>query len=232
MTHTITLNGGLKDVVLPNQLRYQGGATVVLSDQQYSQLSATWRSANLASDAASTDYSKLSLLAAPSGAKAESFSRLTGSGYVPSTFVSGTVYASLFPMPGGLPVSQMGIMIGSAAATVTHAWIGLVDSGLVVRAISADTPGASQLTAGFDAVPMAMTGLYTVPASGDYYAIACIVAGTMPQIAGNSMVTSPTTTAPIVCGSSQTGQTTPPALGSTIPALTGASGFHFYAYTS
>lgn len=39
MTYTVTLNGGDQEVVLPNGLRYQGAAVVVLSDAEYAQLS-------------------------------------------------------------------------------------------------------------------------------------------------------------------------------------------------
>lgn len=38
MPYTVTLNAGLKNVVLPNGLRYSGGAVVTLSDEQYAQV--------------------------------------------------------------------------------------------------------------------------------------------------------------------------------------------------
>lgn len=41
MTYSVTLNGGDRNVALPNGTRYQGGATVVLSDDEYAQLSPT-----------------------------------------------------------------------------------------------------------------------------------------------------------------------------------------------
>lgn len=41
MTWTVTLDGGDREVVLPNGLRYQGAAEVVLSDDWYGQLSAS-----------------------------------------------------------------------------------------------------------------------------------------------------------------------------------------------
>lgn len=41
MSYTVTLKPGLQDVVLPDQGRYQGGAVVTLSDDQYRQLSPT-----------------------------------------------------------------------------------------------------------------------------------------------------------------------------------------------
>ena len=50
MARQITLNTGLSNVLLPNQQRYDGSAVVILSDQEYSQLSASWKSANLSAD--------------------------------------------------------------------------------------------------------------------------------------------------------------------------------------
>lgn len=40
MTYSVTVTAGTKDVVLPNGNRYQGGAVVALSDDEYSELSA------------------------------------------------------------------------------------------------------------------------------------------------------------------------------------------------
>ncbi|WP_428957941.1 hypothetical protein [Streptomyces sp. cg35] len=45
MAYTITLKAGLKDVVLPNGNRYQGGDVVILSDEQYGQMTASARTA-------------------------------------------------------------------------------------------------------------------------------------------------------------------------------------------
>jgi hypothetical protein len=39
MAWSVTIKAGLKDVVLPNMLRYQAGAIVVLSDEEMAQLS-------------------------------------------------------------------------------------------------------------------------------------------------------------------------------------------------
>jgi hypothetical protein len=38
---SVVVKSGLRDVVMPNMVRYQGGATVVLSDQEIGQLSPT-----------------------------------------------------------------------------------------------------------------------------------------------------------------------------------------------
>jgi hypothetical protein len=52
MPRTVTISGSVRDVVLPNGLRYPGGAVVTLSDQDYSKLSATFKAATLTSDQA------------------------------------------------------------------------------------------------------------------------------------------------------------------------------------
>lgn len=49
MTYTVTLNSGDVEVVLPNGLRYQGLASVVLSDRWYSQLSDAAKASLLSS---------------------------------------------------------------------------------------------------------------------------------------------------------------------------------------
>jgi hypothetical protein len=50
MTWTVTLDSGDREVVLPNGLRYQGTAQVVLSDGWYAQLSAHALSALLSAE--------------------------------------------------------------------------------------------------------------------------------------------------------------------------------------
>jgi hypothetical protein len=50
VSRTVTLKAPLKDVVLPNGIRYQGGAVVVLSDAQYSLMTATARTALFSAD--------------------------------------------------------------------------------------------------------------------------------------------------------------------------------------
>lgn len=40
MTYRVTLGAGLRSIVMPNGLRYQGGDQVVLSDEWYAELSS------------------------------------------------------------------------------------------------------------------------------------------------------------------------------------------------
>jgi hypothetical protein len=50
VSRTVTLKSTVKDVVLPNGLRYGPSAVVVLSDQQYSTISPAAKAALFASD--------------------------------------------------------------------------------------------------------------------------------------------------------------------------------------
>jgi hypothetical protein len=50
MSHLVTLTAGAKNIVMPNGLRYGPNAQVLLSDQQYSELSASFKSSLLAAD--------------------------------------------------------------------------------------------------------------------------------------------------------------------------------------
>jgi hypothetical protein len=50
MSRQVTITSGKRDVLLPNGLRYQAGAVVILSDTEYSMLSATFKASFLSSD--------------------------------------------------------------------------------------------------------------------------------------------------------------------------------------
>lgn len=65
MGYVVTVAAGKRDVVLPNGLRYQGGAVVTLSDQEYEKLSASAVS-SLFSNVAGSDIGPQVLLSLPS----------------------------------------------------------------------------------------------------------------------------------------------------------------------
>lgn len=50
VSHQVTINAGLKNVVLPNGLRYSAGAVVVLSDAEYSLIPAAAHATLFSSD--------------------------------------------------------------------------------------------------------------------------------------------------------------------------------------
>jgi len=174
----------------------------------------------------------LSLYTAPVGATAETMSRASVTG-TSSALTSGTLYVMAAGMAKGTAVGNLTFCVrGTAEAGGTHAWYVLLDSGLVVRAVTADQTGAAAL--GTTNTPFTFaTNAYTTTYGGLFYVGICVVATTMPlMLVGQSTPQALSNLSPVLCGSSSAGLTTPPATGTTMGALTGNNGYNFYAYTS
>jgi hypothetical protein len=172
----------------------------------------------------------LSVYQAFSAATAETYPRILVT--TSTTGVSGTLYLTAVGLPKGLVVGNLTFGCkGTGAATVTHGWYVLADSGLVVRAVTADS--TTLLASANTLTTLPVTAAYTVPSSGLYYLGCMVAATTMPVMgtAGNIPGAWASNT-PILCGSSNTGATTPPAVGATLTALTANGNFTQYAYTS
>jgi hypothetical protein len=172
----------------------------------------------------------LSLLLAPSGATAETFPRSFAT-VTSAALVSGQVYVSAVPLPASLAVGNLAIGISSTGFTgVTHGWLALLDSGLVVRAVTADQ--TSSFGSAFNQLKLA-TGAYTTTSGGLYYLAVCVTATGMGTICESGTLASAVSgAAPVVAGLSSSGQTTPPSTGTTMGALTANGAWRFYGYTS
>ena len=149
---------------------------------------------------------------------------------------SETVYASAIPLPSGTPVNNITLMLGGSAfttANVTHGWYALLDSSRIVRAVSADQTGGNWGTT-FTSYTLPMGTAWTTTYGGLHYAAVCITyTGNSGEfVAGPSSLGGVTGLVPVLSGTSSTGQTTPPATGSTLATITSVVGDHFYAYTS
>jgi hypothetical protein len=147
---------------------------------------------------------------------------------------SGTVAVSALALPAGLAVNNITLQVGSTAFTgVTHGWYALLDSGMVIRAISADQAGGNWAS-GFAQVGLSVASAsYVTTYSGLYYIAFCAVftgSGTFPAI--NATVGNAAGYTPALSGTSSTGQTTPPATGTTLAAVSYLAGGRFYAFTS
>lgn len=174
------------------------------------------------------------LALAPSGATGQTVDRNLATVYL-SGLTSGTVYASALTLPGNVAVSNISLLVGGIAFTsVTHGWYALLDSGLVVRAVTADQSGTWQST--FATVTLSVAGsAYTTTYSGLYYIAFCAThsgSGEFPALA--NPVGGALTLTPILASTSSTGQTTPPATGATLASLSGSppSNARFLAWTS
>lgn len=177
----------------------------------------------------------------PSGALAATFGRNQATASS-TALVSGTVYMALLFITQGVTVTNINMFAGSIAktGTSTHGWYALCDSTRHVLAVGLDQTDTATTWGTIntlESLPVFAAGStqYVTPSSGLYY-LAVMVAeasGTMPNLlSATSIPTNLNGTAPIMTGTSSTGQTTPPALGTQLTAITAAFGFNLYGYIS
>lgn len=204
------------------------GATVLNRNIYLDDSSVTTVACSIAEPAAQTAYSGF----LPAGWLCESFPRivqLTASGS--QTLVSGTLELAAVYLPQGVVVSDLMFNnMTTAAVTPTHQWMGLYDSNLNQLATTADQgTGAIGSSANF-VLPVATTAAgasstFTTTYSGLYYIGLLVVAATMPTVEGRTAGTGfSRTMAPILCGASDTSQTTPPAFPHVATTPTSAAG--------
>lgn len=137
----------------------------------------------------------------------------------------GTVLVNRDIIPGGAPISHLGFFAGGTAAiTPTHWWLALLNQGLQVMAVTAD-----QLTApigAFSINDLPVTGNINVPGSPSQlqflYVALMVAAATVPSLE-SGYSDGAASTPPQMVAYSSTGQTTPPAVGSVLAALTAPS---------
>lgn len=156
-----------------------------------------------------------------------------------SAMASGTVYQQLLIIPAGTPITNITMVVGTTAKTGgTHGWYALADNNQRVLAVTADQTDAAT-TWGTINVPQGLpvTAPIVTAYTGVYYTCVMVAqsAGTNPLFkapgapaAGVANITG----APLLAGTSLTGQTTPPAVGSSLGTLTVNGGFFAYAYVS
>jgi hypothetical protein len=168
----------------------------------------------------------------PAGATAVTFPRLQAAS-ASNTLVSGTLYVMQIALPEGLPISGITMVTNTTAKSGgSHGWYVLLDSGRAVRAVSADqTDAATTWGTASTPYPLAV-GPYTTTYAGQFYLGFMCAASSMPKLTG---ATGPAAgieaASPVMCGSSSTGLTTPPATGTVMGAITAVNSL-FYAWTS
>lgn len=193
----------------------------------------TWSLANKESE----------LLIAPTGATAETCPRSIATGTTSLSLGSGQLYLRAVGLHAGTPVNNITLITAAqpvtASADVTHGWYCLLDQNRVVRAISSDQIGTSNWTVASTAYTLSVAGsAYTTTYTGVYYVgfVVCVSTGNMPSFtaSGGPTFTIVPQVAPILWGLSSSGQTTPPATGTTMGAISTppSNGCLFYAYTS
>lgn len=191
MPRIVTINSGVRDVVMPNGIRYGGGAVVTLSDQDYSKLSATFKAATLASDTAvaGSDYFTTQGLASGESC----IPRLNVGSTVP--LVSGTMLMSYWTAVKTETVNNIGFTVGNTAAGATPTYCAMAcykaaaDNSLtLLGACASDT---TIFNVAFATVLRAvLTPFQKVQGQRYAFGILCVSAASMPTIEGyNGTVT-------------------------------------------
>ncbi len=132
----------------------------------------------------------------------------------------------------GTLVSHLTVWAGTTAgASMTHSWMGLADASRNKLGVTNDITTATwtaSTSRTFD-----MVSPYTVPSTGFYYVVLCVVGTTMPTIEGvANLAAGARNAAPIAGGnSSTTGLTTPGGAPATYGALTVLGQHHYVEVT-
>lgn len=173
----------------------------------------------------------LSLQVAPAGATGETIpfrQCYTDSG----SLVSGTLYCLSIPLQSGVLVSNITMVIGNTPEVGgTHGAYMLLDNTRKVLAVSADQTLNAWSPANTP-LGLAMGAPVTTTYTGRYYVGVYEVATTPSSFAGaNTILAGTVGILPVLSGTSNTGLTTPPAVGTVMNALTTFNG-DMYAYTS
>jgi hypothetical protein len=151
---------------------------------------------------------------------------------------SGTLYMVALYIPAGFSVGHITFVAsGTAAGTPTHWWYGLYDSSRVQLAVTAD-----QLTTAYPAWQPNTLAIYKTAAgvqstfvttySGLHYIGFMMTASTVATNWGGALGGSSSGIAPILAGTSDTGQTTPPAFAHTAGAISSDGGWWPWAYVA
>jgi hypothetical protein len=172
------------------------------------------------------------------GALAETFSRsgnaLSGS---VTAVTTGVTLMTAIELVAGQVISNITFLTGTTAlATGTHQWFFLTDSSRVQLATTTDDTSTawaatSEKTLAVSQIASGASATYTVTADGLYYLGVCVNAGTMPNWTGVIGSAPAVSLAPIICGTSDTISTGPPAFAKTYGAITGVAR-ELWAYVS
>ena len=151
----------------------------------------------------------------------QTFDRING--WTAQVATSGTIYLCSVNLEIGMTITSLAVVISSAASAPTNWWYVLCNASRVVLAVTAD-----QLTTGTGTgeVSLNLGTPYTVTTPGQYYVGVMFKASTGPTILRNATAGAAATNlaavVPILGGTSDTGQSTPPSVSATLGAITGS----------
>jgi hypothetical protein len=155
---------------------------------------------------------------------------------VASTFTTATTVVNVASilLPRNLPIYTCGCSV-TTVGTVTGFWQGIATQGGIVRAVSANVAATSLGYFNQSVLPASLIPYVTEYAGLYYYfvgtvsSVATVLASATAFPANSALGSGP----PVYCGTAATAATTtPPALGSSLGALTGTVGGIIYGQTA
>jgi hypothetical protein len=169
----------------------------------------------------------------PDGAFAESFPRTASA--ASTTITSGTLWLAPIALPANVAIGHLAFISSSTGAVApTHWWFGLYDKSRVQLATTSDQGSAAWGSFTLKSLAVATTAggaasSFTTTYSGLYY-VGMVMAATTPvNLLGVNVSQSIFgTTPPILGGTSDTAQTTPPAFPHTAGAITPNNALYAY----
>ena len=149
---------------------------------------------------------------------------------------NGTLSVMSIALRGGILVSNITFTTGGQVkAGGTHGWYCLLNSSRMVVAVTADQTDAATVWGTLNTpYTLPVTVPYLVPVMGLYYLGICVTATTPGQpMGGPNGATGISNSAPALCGTIAGAPAAPPALGTTMAAISAAGvSDRFYAYVS
>jgi len=168
----------------------------------------------------------------PAAAQAETYPRILATSA--QALTSGTLTVCAIALPQYMTLTSITMCTkGTAKTGGTHGWYVLLDSGRVVRMVTADQTDAATTWGATNTAYTFSTNSYTTTYTGLYYLGVMVAATSPPNIVTCGGGTSGVAGAsPILAGTSSTGQTTPPTVGTTMGALTSVVTDTLYGYVA
>jgi hypothetical protein len=178
----------------------------------------------------------------PNVAKRETYSRIDVSSTSAATpLTSGTLFFCSIPLdPADGAITSITFHSGSTAlAGGTHQWFGIFDTGRNMLATTTDDTTTAWGTTNPKTLNIAQiasgaAASYTPPSKARYLLGILVVATTMPNLTGRTVINSPglMSLSPVLLGNSQTGLAGPPAFPQSYASPSGSQTLYPYAYVS
>lgn len=168
----------------------------------------------------------------PAAAQAETYPRILATSA--QALTSGTLTVCSIALPQYMTLSAIAMSTkGTGKTGGTHGWYVLLDQNRVVRMVTADQTDAATVWGTTNTLYSLSTNSYTTTYTGLYYLGIMVAASSPPNIVTCGGGTGGVANAsPVLAGTSSTGQTTPPTVGTTMGALTGVVTNTLYGYVA